>query len=52
MTKYLDMRQDSEPPPPDVATQLRANPRVRALLWRLVTAAALTPVGLLISHVP
>lgn len=53
MPKYLDTAQDSEPPPqPDVATQIRTNPRARSVFWWLVTGAAgLTVIGILISHV-
>lgn len=52
MTKYLDTRQDSEPPPqPDVATQVRTNPRARSIFWWLVTGVAGVAVVGLIFYV-
>jgi hypothetical protein len=53
MTRYLDTRlQGGQPPPPDLPTRIRTNPRIKAVLWSLVVAsAALIVVALIVTHV-
>lgn len=52
MAKYLDAGANGSQPPPDIQTQVRTNPRAKAILWSVVTGmAALTSVGLFIFHV-
>ncbi|TCR65958.1 MULTISPECIES: hypothetical protein [Rhizobium/Agrobacterium group] len=53
MARYLDTRvQGGQPPPPDLPTRIRTNPRIKAVLWSLAAASAgLIVVALVVTHV-
>ncbi|MBY3321204.1 hypothetical protein [Rhizobium laguerreae] len=53
MTRYLDTGQAAGVrPTPDIATRIRTNPRVKAILWSLVTGmTVLGMIALFASHV-
>ncbi|MBB4438196.1 MULTISPECIES: hypothetical protein [Rhizobium] len=53
MTRHLDTSQSAGIPPTlDIATRIRTNPRVKAILWSLVTGmTVLVVIALFASHV-
>jgi hypothetical protein len=52
MARYLDTRSPGgKPPPPDIATQIRTNPRIKAVLWSIVAAMLSLVVALVVTGV-
>ncbi|WP_200960717.1 hypothetical protein [Rhizobium sp. Root708] len=53
MARYLDVQNpDGSPNAPDIATKIRTNPRVKAILWSMGAAmAGLLVIALIVSNV-